>query len=76
MWADAEKYFKNAIAEHGNNLWINSEYRFLAESLIAQGKINEAKNWLSKSTSQGAIARLNNLNTTLKHGRSVSFISN
>ena len=50
-YAVAEKYFKSAIAEKGNNLWVNSEYRFLAESLIAQGKIGEAKKWLNKADS-------------------------
>ena len=74
-YAEAENYFKHAIVKHKNDLWVNSEYRFLAESLIAQGKITEAKTWLGKATSQGAIARLNNLNTSLKQGRPASFIS-
>ena len=75
MWADAEKYFKNSIAEDGNNLWINNEYRYLAESLIAQGKISEAKKWLSKSTSQGAKSRLKNLDQSYANGLSTPFIS-
>lgn len=75
MWADAEKYFKNAISEHGNNLWINSEYRFLAESLIKKGKISEAKNWLSMSTSQGAQARLRNLDQSNENGLTTAFLS-
>lgn len=71
----AEKYFKNEIMKRPNNLWINSEFRFLAESLIAQGRIKEAKIYLLKSTFQGAIARLNNLNINMKQDRSTSFIS-
>jgi hypothetical protein len=47
----------------------------LAESLIAQGKIDEAKSWLTKSSSQGAKARINNLNKSMKQGRLASFIS-
>ena len=60
-YVEAENYFKHAIVKHKNDLWVNSEYRFLAESLIAQGKINEAKIWLGKATSQGAQVRLRNL---------------
>lgn len=67
-YAAAEKYFKNAIFKHQNDLWVNSEYRFLAESLIAQGKIDEAKIWLTKATSQGAQTRLRNLG----HSRSIN----
>jgi tetratricopeptide (TPR) repeat protein len=75
MHAKAEKYFKQAIAMYPNDLWKNSEYRFLSESLIAQGKIEEAKIWLKKSTSQGARARLENLDQNVSSGWSVSFVS-
>lgn len=74
-YADAEKYFKNSIVKHKNDFWINSEYRFLAESLIAQGKISEAKTWLGKATSQGAQARPRNLDQSNKNGLTTSFIS-
>ena len=74
-YADAEKYLKSAIAENNNDLWINSEYRFLAESLIAQGKIEEAKTWLNKATSQGAQARLRNLDENYENGLKTPFIS-
>ena len=75
MWADAEKYFKSAIGEHGSNLWVNSAYRFLAESLIAQGKIGEGKNWLTKADSWGAQTRLRNLDSNLLIGQSALFVS-
>ena len=75
MHAKAEKYFKQAIAMHPADLWKNSEYRFLSESLIAQGKIEEAKIWLKKSASQGAQARLENLDESLSNGLDVPFIS-
>lgn len=71
----AEKYFKNEIKQNPNDLWLNSEYRFLAEALVAQGKIEDAKLWLAKATSQGAKARLKNLDSTLKDGITASFIS-
>ena len=71
----AEKFFKNEINLHSNDLWINSEYRFLAEALISQGKIDEAKQWLSMASSQGALARLKSLDSTRKHGITASFIS-
>jgi len=71
----AEKYFIREIAAHPTNLWLNSEYRFLAESLIAQGKIAEAKGWLAKANSQGAQTRLKNLDQSIKNGISTQFIS-
>ena len=74
-YADAENYFKHAIVKHKNNLWVNSEYRFLAESLIAQGKISEARTWLGKATSQGAQARLRNLDQSNENGLTTAFIS-
>ena len=74
-YADAEKYFKSSITEHKNGLWVNSQYRFLAESLIAQGKIDEAKTWLTKAKSQGAQARLRNLDESNLIGLNVAFIS-
>lgn len=72
---DAENYFKHAIVKHKNNLWVNSEYRFLAESLIAQRRMAEAKFWLAKASSQGAKSRLDNIEETLKAGVSTLFIS-
>ena len=74
-YAEAENYFKHAIVKHKNDLWVNSEYRFLAESLIAQGKISEAKTWLGKATSQGAQARLRNLDQSNENGLTTAFIS-
>ena len=74
-YADAEKYFKLAIAENKNDLWINSEYSFLAESLIAQGKIDEAKTWLRKAKSQGAQVRLRNFDANYSMGLTTPFIS-
>ena len=74
-YADAEEYFKSALAKHKNDFWVNSEYRFLAESLIAQGKIDEAKTWLGKATSQVAQARLRNLDQSYENGLTVAFIS-
>jgi hypothetical protein len=74
-YAEAENYFKHAIVKHKNDLWVNSEYRFLAESLIAQGKITEAKTWLGKATSQGAQARLRNLDQSNENGLTTAFIS-
>ena len=71
----AEKYFKSAIAAHPNDLWQNSEIRFLAESLISQGKIVEAKKWLAKANSQGAQTRLRNLESGIKAGIKTPFIS-
>jgi TolA-binding protein len=71
----AEKYFKLEITDHPTNVWINSEYRFLAESLIAQGKVAEAKTWLEKANSQGAEARLKNLDQSVKAGLDASLIS-
>ena len=75
LYERAEKYFKNAIASHPNDLWINSEYRFLSESLIAQGKIEEAKIWMKKSSSQGAQARLAGLDESISSGLITPFIS-
>ena len=74
-YADAEKYFKSVISKYKADLWLNSEYRFLAESLIKQGKIGEAKSWLSKTTSQGAQARLRNLDQSLENELNTAFIS-
>jgi len=74
-YTDAEKYFKSAIAEPVSNLWVNSEYRFLAETLIAQGKISEAKNWLIKADSWGAQTRLGNLDQSYENGLTTAFIS-
>ena len=74
-YAYAEKYFKSSIADNRNNLWVNSQYRFLAESLIAQGKIDEAKEWLGNTTSQGSQARLRNLEVNLSNGLNTPFIS-
>jgi tetratricopeptide (TPR) repeat protein len=74
-YEDAEKYFKHAILTYENNPWKNSHYRFLAESLIAQGKIDEAKIWLNKSTSQGAHARLRYLEEGYPAGLVAPFIS-
>jgi hypothetical protein len=71
----AEKYFKREISDHPANSWINSEYRFLAESLIAQGKVAEAKIWLEKADSQGAQVRLRNIDQSVKNNFSASFIS-
>jgi hypothetical protein len=71
----AEKYFKREIAEHPASLWQNSEIRFLAESLVAQGNIIEAKSWLIKANSHGAQTRLKNLNENVAADNSVPFIS-
>jgi len=71
----AEKYFKSEIANNLNRKWINSKYRFLAESLIAQGKVDEAKTWLEKADSLGAVVRLKNLNQNISTEISVPFIS-
>ena len=74
-YAEAQKYFVNVIIKHQENTWINSEYRFLAESLIAQGKIIEAKTFLQMANSQGAQARLKNLDSSYAAGLTVPFIS-
>ena len=74
-YAEAENYFKHAIVKHKNNLWVNSEYRFLAESLIAQGKIDEAKTWLGKATSQGSQTRLKYLNVSNHIDSAMLFVS-
>jgi tetratricopeptide (TPR) repeat protein len=71
----SEKYFKHEVSNNPNSLWINSEYRFLAESLIAQERYLEAKKWLDKSDSQGAKARLVNLDRTIDFGSSSLFVS-
>jgi hypothetical protein len=71
----AEKYFKRDISLSSTDLWINSKYRFLAESLIAQGKITEAKGWLVKADSQGAKARLKNLDQSFASEILTPFIS-
>jgi tetratricopeptide (TPR) repeat protein len=74
-YESAEKYFKREIADHPTNVWKNSEYRFLAESLIAQGKMAEAKSWLEKANSQGAAARLKNLDQSQKARLEKTFVS-
>jgi hypothetical protein len=74
-YGSAEKYFKREIADHPTNVWINSEYRFLAESLIAQGKEAEAKIWLEKADSQGAQVRLSNIDQNVKNKLATPFIS-
>jgi len=74
-YGSAEKYFKREITDYPTNVWINSEYRFLAESLIAQGKVAEAKTWLVKADSWGAKARLLGLNQNVSEGLTESFIS-
>jgi hypothetical protein len=74
-YENAEEYFKREIADHPTSVWKNSEYRFLAESLIAQGKVAEAKIWLEKANSQGAEARLKNLDLSVKAGLDTFFIS-
>ena len=74
-YGSAEKYFKREISDHPTNVWINSEYRFLAESLIAQGKVAEAKTWLTKANSYGAAARLKNLDQINSTEISTPFIS-
>ena len=74
-FVSAEKYFKREIADHPNSAWINSKYRFLAESLIAQGKVAEAKTWLKKAKSQGAQVRLLNLDQNASKALTASFIS-
>jgi len=71
----SEKYFKHEITSHPKNPWINSEYRFLGESLIAQENIAEAKTWLQKATSQGAQARLRKLDQSISDGLKAPFIS-
>jgi hypothetical protein len=74
-YESAEKYFNREIIENPSNVWINSEYRFLAESLVAQGKAATAKNWLAKSGSWGAKARLLNLEQGVAGSLTNSFIS-
>jgi tetratricopeptide (TPR) repeat protein len=74
-YGSAEKYFKRVIVNHPAGVWINSEYRFLAESLITQGKVDEAKTWLEKANSQGAEVRLKNLDQGVKAALDTSFIS-
>jgi len=74
-YGSAEKYFKREIEDHPTNVWINSEYRFLAESLIAQGKRAEAKTWLARANSYGAVARLKNLDQSISNKIFTPFIS-
>jgi tetratricopeptide (TPR) repeat protein len=74
-YGDAVKYFKNDILSNPNDLWIKSKYRFLSESLIAQGKTDEAKIWLEKSDSWGAKVRLRNIDLNYKKAFSRPFIS-
>jgi hypothetical protein len=47
----------------------------LAESLIAQDKVAEAKTWLEKAGSWGAKARLLNLEQSISTEISTPFIS-
>ena len=70
-----ENYFKDAIDFGRESNWLYSEYRFLAESLILQGKVEEAKIFLSKSKSQGALARLNFLEHKPNQNELLPFIS-
>jgi hypothetical protein len=74
-YESAEKYFKREIVDHPTNVWVNSEYRFLAESLIAQGKVGEAKNWLEKSDSWGAKSRLGYIDKGVLSGLITPFFS-
>jgi tetratricopeptide (TPR) repeat protein len=74
-YGSAEKYFKREIAAPPTGLWLNSEFRFLAESLLAQGKFEEGKYWLAKATSQGAKARLRTIGLIVKPSISTPFIS-
>jgi tetratricopeptide (TPR) repeat protein len=74
-YESAEKYFKREIADHPTNVWINSEYRFLAESLIAQGKVAEAKTWLKKANSLGSNVRLMSLQNNAETRVLAPFIS-
>ena len=74
-YSTAEKYFKRDISSHQGDLWLNSKIRFLAESLIAQGQISEAKIWLTKSNSQGAKARLLSIEQNIPNASTTSFIS-
>jgi tetratricopeptide (TPR) repeat protein len=74
-YGSAEKYFKREIKDHPTNVWINSEYRFLAESLIAQGKRAEAKTWLEKANSRGSNVRLMTLQNKAETGILAPFIS-
>ena len=74
-FVSAEKYFKREIADHPTCVWVNSEYRFLAESLIVQGKVAEAKTWLAKATSQGAKMRLKGIELNAQPGISTPFTS-
>jgi hypothetical protein len=74
-YENAEEYFRREIADNPTNVWKNSEYRFLAESLIAQGKVAEAKVWLEKAGSWGAKARLLNLEQSISTEISTPFIS-
>jgi len=75
QYENAEEYLKREIADHPTSVWVNSEYRFLAESLIAQGKVAEAKTWLKKASSQGAMARLKNLDQSIASEILTPFIS-
>jgi TolA-binding protein len=74
-YVTAEKYFKKLIFAKKSDLWLNSAYRFLAESLIAQGKITEAKGWLVEADSQGAKTRFLSLDRTIEFGSSTLFVS-
>jgi hypothetical protein len=74
-YVSAEKYFKRDILLSSTDLWINSKYRFLAESLIAQGKVAESKIWLEKSDSWGAKVRLAYIDLNSKKEPIKPFIS-
>ena len=74
-YAAAEIYFKHAVMKHNNGRWVNSEYRFLAESLIAQGNLEDALSWLKKSSASGAKLRLRSLETSMGQTYGIPFIT-
>jgi tetratricopeptide (TPR) repeat protein len=74
-YENAEMYFKREIANNLNSIWINSKYRFLAESLIAQGKVAEAKTWLEEANSRGSNVRLMSLQNNAETRVLAPFIS-
>ena len=74
-YPEAEKYFKRVVIQQKNDLWVNSEYRFLAESLIAQGRYEEAKTWLKQAGSWGAKTRLRNLDKSVNNLLTAPLIS-
>lgn len=74
-YGSAEKYFKRVIVNHPAGVWINSEYRFLAESLIEHGNIAEAKAWLKKANSRSSKVRLMKLHRKSETKAFAPFIS-